>query len=98
MVDLRSYTLSMGTRPRLAGMALVLGILPVLVAGCGDSSDSDPVAPAPTQATSGGSNENEPDENERGDDRSDEDGSGDNERDENEPDEHESDENGSDEP
>jgi len=62
----------MRTRPRLAGMALALGVLPVLVAGCGDSSDSDPSAPASTQATLGGSNENEPDEHEPNENESDE--------------------------
>ena len=50
-------------------MALALGIVPVVLMGCG-SSGSDPGAPAPAQATQGDENEpneNEPNENEPND-------------------------------
>ena len=70
----------MRSRRRLAGTALTLGMLPFVVTGCG-SSESDPGAPGPAQATQG--DENDRGENERGDDKSDEKPSGDNEPDEN---------------
>ena len=73
----------MTPRSRLAGVALGLGLLPVVVLGCG-SSDDDPGDPAPTHATPGGTGENEPDENEP-DEKENAPGDGENEPDENEP-------------
>ena len=74
----------MSSRSRLAGTALALGMLPFVVTGCG-SSESDPGAPEPAQATQGNENEpgeNEPGENESGDGEN-EPGDGENEPDEN---------------
>ena len=71
----------MTTRSRWAGAALGLGLLPLVVLGCG-TSDDDPGDPAPTHATQDGSGENEPNENEPNENES---GDGENEPDENEP-------------